>query len=350
MQLCGKCTKFYEGENCPFCNERPAPMSQPEPVQAEEKTKATPEPEKPAPPKKKKGKLKKFLILVFVVFAFFWVYGFFFLDEEQDESTYTPTAEVVEYEAEVIVEEDVEDGVEEPVEDEPEEADQVPEPVDPVLWDYVLLFEEFGFMDDPKWVTITGVLRGGGLFVNYGFSDDIDGTIRFSLVDEDLWENFTDGDAVTVTGLITSAALGVMFMDYCIMTHATEYEIARIETFANERVNRVVQESVDFRASAITPHDQENILRNPASYEGTIMRLTAYIEQEMVGGLLTRSGFRAMVDGYEWFIDYSVTDGDPRILVGDTVTFYGEFAGLTRVTRALTGATEYVPQLNARYR
>ena len=228
MKFCEECLKFYEKKNCPFCS-KPAVTTSPVQEKAKSATATT-----ASQPKKEDYKAGCVVLLVLVAIIVVAIV-FFFNRCSRDEYDSLAPENNVEVEEELIEHEPV--GIEEIEEYFPEIVDiePAPEPVDPVIIDYVLLWNEFGFLDESKWVTITGTLRGGGAFINYGFSDDIDGTIRFTLADESMWENFTDGDIVTVTGFVASHALGVMFIEYCIMTHATEYEIERMNAFALER-------------------------------------------------------------------------------------------------------------------
>ena len=59
------------------------------------------------------------------------------------------------------------------------------------------------------------------------------------------------------------------------------------------------------------------------------------------------SGYRIKDGDNEWYITYKIDEGEPRIITGDTITFYGEFKGLRKMKRAFTGVTDLVPNLKA---
>ena len=106
--------------------------------------------------------------------------------------------------------------------------------------------------------------------------------------------------------------------------------------------------SEEFKANTITiPYN--DLVREPGKFEGEHIQITVRIAQVMVGGILTEAGFRAYDGANEWYIQYDLPSDAPRILENDTVTFFGEFTGLTNMKRALTGTRESVPRLKARY-
>ena len=104
----------------------------------------------------------------------------------------------------------------------------------------------------------------------------------------------------------------------------------------------------EYMSSSVTV-DYNNLIRNPSNYEGMIINITVRIEQELIGSFLRESGYRGTTGGNEWYITYRLPETASRIIVGDRVTFYGEFAGLREMTRALTGVREYIPNLIAVY-
>ena len=95
----------------------------------------------------------------------------------------------------------------------------------------------------------------------------------------------------------------------------------------------------------------EQLVREPYLYEGKTLAVTFKVAQTLAGGFLKEAGYRGYESGYdnEWYAQYKIPNETPRILDGDTVTFYGEFVGLTEMTRGLTGVKVYVPKLNVMY-
>lgn len=51
----------------------------------------------------------------------------------------------------------------------------------------------------------------------------------------------------------------------------------------------------------------------------------------------------------EWYVEYYLSENESRILEDDIVTFYGTYDGTSKLERALTGVTDYVPTLKAEY-
>lgn len=106
----------------------------------------------------------------------------------------------------------------------------------------------------------------------------------------------------------------------------------------------------------------KDLARNPDDYKGKNIKVTIEVNQELTGGLFTESGYRGYEDyeldlendnstylQKEWYISYEIADGESRILTNDVVVFYGEYNGTIEMERALTGTTEYVPNLKAKY-
>lgn len=95
----------------------------------------------------------------------------------------------------------------------------------------------------------------------------------------------------------------------------------------------------------------EDLVREPDKYKGTAISTTVKISQIMEDGLLSLPGYRGYEKLYnnEWNIIYELPPDSPRIIQDDSVTFYGEYDGIVEVTRALTGAKDYVPRIKALY-
>lgn len=106
----------------------------------------------------------------------------------------------------------------------------------------------------------------------------------------------------------------------------------------------------------------KDLARTPDNYKGKKIKVTIQVNQVMTGGFLTESGYRGYEDydfnwedenstylEKEWYISYELPDGESKILENDVVVFYGEFTGAEEMKRALTGTTDYVPNLSAKY-
>lgn len=106
----------------------------------------------------------------------------------------------------------------------------------------------------------------------------------------------------------------------------------------------------------------KDLARNPDKYKGKNIKVKIEVNQELTGGLFTESGYRGYEDyeldlenadstylQKEWYISYEIAEGESRILTNDVVVFYGEYNGTIEMERALTGTTEHVPNLKAKY-
>lgn len=126
-------------------------------------------------------------------------------------------------------------------------------------------------------------------------------------------------------------------------------DISRYDKIEEDRAERAQKEKEQYIASASSV-SYESLIREPYNYEGAIIKVTVTISQTMSGGFLTESGYRGYESGTsgEWYISYELPSNTPRILSGDTITFYGEFAGLIELSR-VTGAKDEVPRIKALY-
>lgn len=129
----------------------------------------------------------------------------------------------------------------------------------------------------------------------------------------------------------------------------TEYRIETKETRdkMEKDAEKLEKERIDNIINSAVNVEYDDLIRNPEKYVGTVIKIQVKIEQELVGGILTDSGYRGTSGGDEWYISYELPEGSSRIIEGDTVTFYGTFDGLAKVKRAFTGVTDYVPRINA---
>jgi hypothetical protein len=163
--------------------------------------------------------------------------------------------------------------------------------------------------------------------------------------------DYSVGDRVTVLGRVDRKVMGYLYIKEATIRKATTDEINRIHDYEWDRTLQDIDAMIDYKMSASTVN-YDALIRNPSNYIGQIIKVTVRIAQVMPGGVLREAGYR----GYEgsgtsneWYIAYDLPDGSSRILDGDTVTFYGEFTGLTTITRGLTGARVEVPRLKAQY-
>lgn len=102
----------------------------------------------------------------------------------------------------------------------------------------------------------------------------------------------------------------------------------------------------------------KDLARNPNTYIGKKLKITVEIQQVISSGFSTNA-YRCYEDydihsgatylDKEWYVEYYLSDDESRILEDDIVTFYGTYDGTSKLERALTGVTDYVPTLKAEY-
>ena len=118
------------------------------------------------------------------------------------------------------------------------------------------------------------------------------------------------------------------------------------------------QESEEEFKASCQEFSYKSLLRTPDDYIGQRIVLTAEVKQIMSGGWFDDNKYYRVQtdnDGRDWYIDdeYYMYDGRPegslKILEEDVIKIYAEFIGLEEVHRAITGASEEMPAIRARY-
>lgn len=104
--------------------------------------------------------------------------------------------------------------------------------------------------------------------------------------------------------------------------------------------------------------DYKELFRYPDKYKGTKVMVKVRVAQIVSANFSgSRKAWRAYTDnsGYGFYADdeYYMLDkrgGDAvKILEDDIITVYGEFTGLEKITRALTGTTDELPRIEVKY-
>nr|DAP92851.1 MAG TPA: hypothetical protein [Caudoviricetes sp.] len=104
--------------------------------------------------------------------------------------------------------------------------------------------------------------------------------------------------------------------------------------------------------------DYKELCRYPEKYTGEHISVKVKVQQILEAGFFTLDkAWRAYTDesGYGWYADdeYYMIDkrgsGSVKVLEDDVVRVYGEFAGLEKITRALTGQNDELPKINVKY-
>lgn len=104
--------------------------------------------------------------------------------------------------------------------------------------------------------------------------------------------------------------------------------------------------------------DYKELCRYPEKYEGTKIVVKVKVSQIIDANFSgSEKAWRTYTDnsGYGFYADdeYYMLDkrgGDAvKILEDDIITVYGEFTGLEKITRALTGTTDELPRIEVKY-
>ena len=102
----------------------------------------------------------------------------------------------------------------------------------------------------------------------------------------------------------------------------------------------------------------KDLCRYPEQYVGKKITITGKVQQIMDAGWLSNDkAWRVQTDndGYGYYLDdeYYAIDKRPsdaiKVLQDDIVVIYGEFTGMTNVTRALTNTTDEIPCIDVAY-
>lgn len=102
----------------------------------------------------------------------------------------------------------------------------------------------------------------------------------------------------------------------------------------------------------------KDLCRYPDQYAGKKITITGKVQQIMDANWLSSDkAWRVQTDndGYGYYLDdeYYTIDKRPsdaiKVLQDDIVVIYGEFTGMTNVTRALTNTTDEIPCIDVAY-
>ena len=102
----------------------------------------------------------------------------------------------------------------------------------------------------------------------------------------------------------------------------------------------------------------KDLCRYPDQYAGKKITITGQVQQIMDANWLSSDkAWRVQTDndGYGYYLDdeYYAIDKRPsdaiKVLQDDIVVIYGEFTGMTNVTRALTNTTDEIPCIDVAY-
>lgn len=298
---------------------------------------------------------KKWFVVVCVIFGL-GIIGSIFADEELDDPEQEYVSPVAVYYDDEAQDDEIVATITPTATPEPSPMPTPPPEDEILIVDYINMFHNFDAdIYVGRWVQITGRAYHRRFMLPLYFSYGLDGGWISMTDDEDtIRDMFEPGDYVTVIGYIENSPIitRTVHIKYATARLATEYEITQIGVFAQIREDARAAAEREFRDSARTI-SYDNLIRYPSRYEGEIIRITVRITQIFdrggIFGALFERGFAGTQDGNEWVVAYDLPEDARRILVDDTVTFYGIYNGVTERQRAIGGARVHIPHMTARY-
>lgn len=247
-----------------------------------------------------------------------------------------------------------------------------PEPENVIDVDYLLLFNETVLFEPGQWIRTA--CKAGEIYVDKNEIRVYDEIIKsgvlaaawtniyIKLSSNEYLNQIKEDDYFVVVGQATQKTLSIYAIENAFIesTGSTaeekymEYAKTRAEVIKN--ANRAKQEEVSAaRAAYIADCEKvgyNDLIRNPDSYKGKKIAVSGTVKQIMgEGSWLYKSGYRfyeGNSSSKEWFIYYDLPEEASRILVGDKLTFYGEFNGIEKFSQVI-GGDKYIPTLKAVY-
>lgn len=170
----------------------------------------------------------------------------------------------------------------------------------------------------------------------------------------DLWgcppemqSSCTEGEYVVLSCLVTRGHWGNLWFSECFIERVGDEAKELSQQADHDWWARFFAEREDY-ISACQPYTYDDLARYPDAYRGKQAVLSGTV-LKMSEGLLTDTVYLDMGQNCVVCIKYSgKLPGDPEILKGDQITFYGECDG-KGLYEPLLEESEWVPRINARY-
>ena len=114
-----------------------------------------------------------------------------------------------------------------------------------------------------------------------------------------------------------------------------------------ETANALAKEIQEYMNSCMTVK-YSDVERNPQKYKGTLIKVTGKVIQVSEGWFNTVTLRVKQSDGDIWYITYTRSDDEPRIIENDKLTFYGKCTGV-ETYRNILGGNVTIPAMEAKY-
>ncbi|WP_395025406.1 zinc-ribbon domain-containing protein [Robinsoniella sp.] len=216
-----------------------------------------------------------------------------------------------------------------------------------------------------KYVTISGPIDYVSNDSSFSIKKGIDGFTGMISIDLSSPYKTEKGKYVSVTGRVDSKVLGYLYLKEAIVEsygksskkiykkQKEDYDEVKANEAQSEQEKRKIE--VDQFISECKTYNYDELRRNPDDYLGAKIKLNVKINQEMDGGIFNGEPYYRCNEnddldmwlGNEYLVEHSEAYKESNIITDDIVTIYGEFNGVTEVTRALTKTKESIPSVKA---
>lgn len=235
---------------------------------------------------------------------------------------------------------------------------------DYIKMDADVLFEYGGYMSGEKVVTVITVSSTGinQLKANTDNNDSLFYSINCEFEDREIVKQYDEGDVVTIAGTVgEKAAIGsaVTLKDCSVvglgeiaqeLKNGTEEQEQIGEQFKQAQEEQAAAEAAAERNEYISQCESvsySDVERNPDNYDGMNIKISGTVAQ-VSEGWFDSVTLRVNCDGNMWYVTYTRSDGESRILEDDYITCYGECTGVTSYTSVL-GSKVTIPSMKMVY-
>lgn len=124
--------------------------------------------------------------------------------------------------------------------------------------------------------------------------------------------------------------------------------ISEIKKEQKEEKKKQIQDEKSTYIAKCKTYDYKTIQRKPDKYDGKKIKVSGTVIQ-VLEGWFDSVGLRVEdSNGDIWYINYSYSDGEDKILEDDNITVYGECTGTETYTTVL-GSSVTIPSIDAEY-
>ena len=220
---------------------------------------------------------------------------------------------------------------------------------------------EFGkYMPGEKVVTKIPASSVSSRSIKSHLSDDESFSYDIVCEFEDKIDNVSEGDSVTVAGSIqaSSSSVKTVIIECCRIVSDGSYNMKDEPNSQQAYCEALKQAVIDAEVSVLAKEKSDYITdcedvsysgvsRNPDEYKGKKVYISGTVIQVQEGFLDTVT-MRVQTDYGIWYVTYTRSEGESRILENDYITCYGECQGVETYI-AVLGNTVTIPSMRMEY-